>query len=86
MTDTRKRHPNINTTIRLFVKQLQAVNVELVACAKPFAALLQDHNNFDAAGNHYPDDKIVFSLAGNAITAGDLRRLVVALTKYESEE
>lgn len=74
---------NIDTTIRLFVKQLQAPNVELIACLKPFAALLQDHNNFDFKGKPRTDDVVVFQVNDAKITLGDLRRAVVLLAKHE---
>ena len=53
--------------------------MQLKKALLPFARLLQDHNNWDAKGRAFPDDKPIFAINSTTITLGDLRRAYAAV-------
>lgn len=57
----------------------RAAIVALADAAKPFAGLLQDHNDVKPNGQPYPDNQIVFAINTCEITVGQLRQLKAAL-------
>jgi hypothetical protein len=58
---------------------------ELEAVLRPFALLLQDHNNIDCRKRPHPDTKPIFGINDVTITLGDLRKAVKALNQKGGE-
>lgn len=61
------------------IERKPTVLAALADAAKPFAGLLQDHNDVKPNGQPYPDSQIVFAINHCEITVGQLRRLKAAL-------